>query len=133
MKAIVRSDAIWTTFMLPEVSHRPYKRRVFMTHGLGGLYRLMTAVDGFSVVGRATFVAHCCALEPGGAGLFAQFAALCFRLRICDQSDVRTFYFLLVLLYLYIIQINNTHANTHTNTHERGKKGISHTAPAFGD
>ncbi len=88
VRAIVKADEIWTQFIQPDLPSREYMRRAFLSHGLGGLYRLFTAVDGFTVVARGTFVTHCCAVDPARAGLFAQCVALCFRLRTCDNSDV---------------------------------------------
>jgi hypothetical protein len=48
----------------------------------------MTAVDGPGVVGRAAFVLHCDRVDPQGLGRFANFVALCFRLRVCDSVEI---------------------------------------------
>jgi hypothetical protein len=62
--------------------------RSFFLHGLGGLYRLMTACDGYSTAARASFVLHCERKDPLVLGKLALFKAHCFRLRTCENAEI---------------------------------------------
>lgn len=91
-KAYMKMEEIWTKFVSPDRPPawqlRSHKQTIWDTVGLGSLYRCMTAVDGPGVVGRAAFVLHCDRVDPQGLGRFANFVALCFRLRVCDSVEI---------------------------------------------
>jgi len=89
-KAYVKTEAVWTKKIAVELGsfEREHFKSRFSSLGLAGLYRLMTAVDGFSAVGRAAFVAHCDLVDPSYTGRFAKFVMICFRMRACDHTEV---------------------------------------------
>ena len=91
-KEFMKADLIWTKLVAPDrpepPSARMYHQELWDTVGLGALFRVMTAVDGFGVVARAAFFDHCDRIDPQFLGRFAQFVAYCFRLRSCDSPEI---------------------------------------------
>lgn len=41
------------------------------------------------VVSRLAFISHCQQVDPSGLGKVAEFAAYCFKIRVCDDPEVK--------------------------------------------
>jgi hypothetical protein len=90
VKEFLSHNAIWTEHLKPEVEARnPLQRRFQSVVGMGGFYSLLTAQDGYSVVARISFFKFCEDADMKTLGVFAHFVDFCFRLRLCDEPQVR--------------------------------------------
>lgn len=91
-KSFMKMEEIWTKMVFPDrpvcSPLRSHSQIIWDTIGLGALYRCMSAVDGYGVVGRTSFIQHCDRVDPNGLGRYAQFVAYCFRLRLCDSPEI---------------------------------------------
>lgn len=85
--AKVKSDSIWD-MLKEEMPTQSIKVRAYFLHGLGSLFNLMTASEGYAIVARATFIDHCVEVDPKNMGSFAEFSYYCFKLRVCDNDQV---------------------------------------------
>ena len=106
-KEYLRTCNIWTQRCRPCMPlGNPLRMRLHSVIGLGGLYALLTAQDGFSIVCREAFYVYCRQLgrptgttaektsrgRGEGEGVMermVKFVDYCFRLRICDDPEVR--------------------------------------------
>ena len=84
----LKADEIWG-MLKTEMPNQDLKKRAYFLHGLGSLFNLMIATEGYAVGAKATFIQHCLDSDPHGMGKFAEFASYCFRLRVCDNELVR--------------------------------------------
>lgn len=90
MKEFLNHNSVWTEQLKPHVPARnPLQRRFQSVVGMGGFYSLLTAQDGFSVVARVAFYQFCEDIDASTLGKFARFVESCFRLRLCDEPQVR--------------------------------------------
>ncbi len=90
IKAYLRNNAIWTQMIKPHLPTNTLKLRLASVLGIGGLYSLLTSCEGFSVVAKTVFIAHCIHRDKKTIGLFVQFVDYCFRLRTTTDAEVRT-------------------------------------------
>ena len=97
----LKSDEIWN-MLKTEMPNQDLKKRAYFLHGLGSLFNLMNATEGYAVGAKATFIQHCIENDPHGMGKFAEFASYCFRLRICDNE-------LVILALIYATLLLNTY------------------------
>lgn len=90
VKEFLSHNSVWTEQLKPRVPARnPLQRRFQSVVGMGGFYSLLTAQDGFSVVARVSFYQFCEDIDAATLGKFARFVESCFRLRLCDEPQVR--------------------------------------------
>lgn len=102
IKIQLRSDEIWN-LLKTEMPTQEIKRRAYFIHGLGSLFNLMVASEGYAIVARSLFIQHCIEVDPHGMGKFAEFAAFCFRMRVCDCEEVKLLLFIyMIYIYIYI-------------------------------
>ena len=96
----LKADEIWG-MLKTEMPNQDLKKRAYFLHGLGSLFNLMIATEGYAVGAKATFIQHCLDSDPHGMGKFAEFASYCFRLRVCDNELVRIAWKVLVHMNMY--------------------------------
>lgn len=90
MKEFLSHNSIWTEQLKPLiVVNNPLQRRFQSVVGMGGFYSLLTAQDGYSVVARVSFYQFCEDIDAKTLGVFARYVDFCFRLRLCDEPQVR--------------------------------------------
>jgi len=90
VKEFLNHNSVWTEQLKPHVPARnPLQRRFQSVVGMGGFYSLLTSQDGFSVVARVAFYQFCEDIDANTLGKFARFVESCFRLRLCDEPQVR--------------------------------------------
>jgi hypothetical protein len=87
VKGYLRNNAIWTDHIKPKLPTSPLQLRRVSVLGIAALYSLFTSCEGFSVVAKTTFVAHCIHRDET-LGLFVQFVDFCFRLRLTTDAEV---------------------------------------------
>lgn len=87
MKSKLQSEKIWD-LLNEDVPEHGFKRQASFLHGLGALFNLFVASDGYAIVARAMFIDHCLEKDRNGLGRFAEFAWNCFKLRICDNEHI---------------------------------------------
>lgn len=89
VKEYLTLNKIWVDKLKPALpSNNPLQRRFQSVVGMGGFYSLLTAQDGYSVVGRSAFYHYCMGIDSKTLGPFARYVELCFRLRSCDEPQV---------------------------------------------
>lgn len=89
VKEFLTLNKIWVDKLKPAIpSNNPLQRRFQSVVGMGGFYSLLTAQDGYSVVGRSAFYHYCMGIDNKTLGPFARYVELCFRLRCCDEPQV---------------------------------------------
>lgn len=89
VKEYLTLNKIWVDKLKPAIpSNNPLQRRFQSVVGMGGFYSLLTAQDGYSVVGRSAFYHYCTGIDSKTLGPFARYVELCFRLRSCDEPQV---------------------------------------------
>ncbi len=98
-KKLVKNELIWKDKIVPVLAEREanpewnhpsrnFRWILFKYCGYPAVYRLYANVDGYSVVARQAFEAHCKALDPNRLGKYARFVSMCFRLRTVNNVDV---------------------------------------------
>ena len=97
-KKLVKNELIWKNMIMPVLAEREadslwnhpsrnFKWILFKYCGYPAVYRIYANVDGYSVVARQAFEAHCKALDPERLGKYARFVSMCFRLRTVNNTD----------------------------------------------
>ena len=86
-KAKLNDDAIWN-MLKTEMPTQDHKKRAYFIHGMGSLFNMMIATEGYAIVAKSAFINHCVEVDEHSLGKFAEFASYCFRLRMCDNDLV---------------------------------------------
>jgi hypothetical protein len=60
---------------------------LFKYCGYPGVYRLFANTDGYCVVARQAFEAHCKAVDAPRLGMYCRFVTMCFRLRTINNGE----------------------------------------------
>ena len=126
IKTKVKNDEIWN-MLKPDLPTRSLKQRAAFLHGLGSLFNLMVATEGYAIVARAAFIDHCKEIDPVGLGHFAEFSYYCFRLRVCD-SELLFNHLVRQLFLLHLAEKLITTSEVaklyHENTSKEDKKAV---------
>jgi len=107
VKLQLKSDDIWH-ILKTEMPTQDNKKKAYFIHGMGSLFNLMVASEGYAIVAKSLFMAHCIEVDPRGMGKFAEFASYCFRLRVSDCEEV----FGHLVRHLLQKQLNPNHIET---------------------
>jgi len=97
-KKIVKNELVWKNKIMPILAEREssaewnhpsrnFKWILFKYCGYPAVYRMYANVDGYSIIARQAFEAHCKALDPERLGKYSRFVSLCFRLRTVNNAD----------------------------------------------
>ena len=97
-KKLVKNEMVWKNMIVPVIAQREadpqwnHKSRnfrwiLFKLCGYPAVYRMFANTDGYSIVARQAFEAHCKAVDPNRLGMYCRFVTMCFRLRTINNND----------------------------------------------
>ena len=87
IRELVNCDVIWTHHISSLQPKGDVKRRKFHLTGLGGLFHLMSSIEGHFVAAKNTFIRRC-EMKNDTAKRYIRFLTYCFRMRVCDDKEI---------------------------------------------
>ena len=97
IRELVNTEAIWATHISQIAPKSECKRRAFDLYGLGGLFHLLTSIEGHYVAARVAFLNHCEHIKLYEVNKYAHFVNYCFRLRTCSNNEIYRHLFMHIL------------------------------------
>jgi ankyrin repeat protein/acyl-CoA-binding protein len=97
IRELVNTEAIWATHISQVAPKSECKRRAFDLYGLGGLFHLLTSIEGHYVAAKVAFLNHCEHIKLYEINKYAHFVNYCFRMRTCSNHEIYRHLFMHIL------------------------------------